>query len=417
MALEFSEIATLGCMFFKESDFKKAEKSTEALQEFTTKVRKKCESDRNVQFGTGKEQFIRAMDPRSSVVLSDMCRGISAARAIKNWLKTVHNEAPDTTIIRGFMTGNVWPAEVRPFKLAAFGFKDYNSSDMILYTGEEGGAKYYYGISLKKKNTELAADPTLINKAFDTLLEGAEFNKLKEDLKKFRVKWFADTLREAEKKGLVLIESGHKDLPDAKLIAARPNGGGDKAYINLKGTVKEGYTNGMGFRKYMNKQVGQGDLYDGFLKLMEPLKDKFTNQLINVVLKTKLADLLNADRNLDKFYFGFALITGTGVYKKTGPDVRQGAAYPQESVLCALALLAQSKEPLKMVQVPNPAGDESDAAKVFFQIQKGKIPILNLELRYKGSFTAQPQFQAFLTKQFKQIINGECLDPATGRHH
>ena len=44
----------------------------------------------------------------------------------------------------------------------------------------------------------------------------------------------------------------------------------------------------MGFRKYMNKQVGQGDLYDGFLKLMEPLKDKFANQLINVVLKTKL---------------------------------------------------------------------------------------------------------------------------------
>ena len=106
MALEFSEIATLGCMFFKESDFKKAERSTEDLQEFTTKVRKKCESDRNVQFGTGKEQFIRAMDPRSSVVLSDMCRGISA-RAIKNWLKTVHNEQPDTKIIRGFMTGNV----------------------------------------------------------------------------------------------------------------------------------------------------------------------------------------------------------------------------------------------------------------------------------------------------------------------
>ena len=63
----------------QESDFKKAERSTEDLQEFTTKVRKKCESDRNVQFGTGKEQFIRAMDPRSSVVLSDMCRGISAA--------------------------------------------------------------------------------------------------------------------------------------------------------------------------------------------------------------------------------------------------------------------------------------------------------------------------------------------------
>ena len=53
---------------------------------------------------------------------------------------------------------------MRPFKLDAFGMDDYNSSDMILYTGEEGGAKYYYGVSLKKKNTEHAADPTLINK-------------------------------------------------------------------------------------------------------------------------------------------------------------------------------------------------------------------------------------------------------------
>ena len=64
-----------------------------------------------------------------------------------------------------------------------------------------------------------------------------------------------------------------------------------------------------------------------------------------------------------------------------------------------------------MKQVPNPAGDEQTAAKVFFQIHKGKIPILNLEVRYKGSFTAQPQFQAFLTKDFKKILAGECLNP------
>ena len=80
MALEFSEITQLlDACSSKSLILRKQKNQLKHLQEFTTKVRKKCESDRNVQFGTGKEQFIRAMDPRSSVVLSDMCRGISAA--------------------------------------------------------------------------------------------------------------------------------------------------------------------------------------------------------------------------------------------------------------------------------------------------------------------------------------------------
>ena len=45
-----------------------------------------------------------------------------------------------------------------------------------------------------------------------------------------------------------------------------------------------------------------------------------------------------------------------------------------------------------------------DAAKVFFTLYKGKTPILEIELRYKGSFTAMPQFFAGITPEFKKII-------------
>ena len=37
------------------------------------------------------------------------------------------------------------------------------------------------------------------------------------------------------------------------------------------------------------------------------------------------------------------------------------------------------------------------------------VPILDMELRYKGTFTAQPQFFATITKEFKKILSEECL--------
>ena len=45
----------------------------------------------------------------------------------------------------------------------------------------------------------------------------------------------------------------------------------------------------------------------------------------------------------------------------------------------------------------------------YFKISKADVPILNLELRYKGSFTPQPQFQAVITPEFQKILTEECL--------
>ena len=410
MALEFSEIATRGCLFYSKRELENASKDVGALVTFTQKVRDKVNKDRFVKFGTGKQQFISAMDPTNKIVLDDMCRGISAALAIKEWLTRHHNEPTDTKIKAGYMTGNVWPSPVDIFKLDAFGMRDYNSSDFILSTGKHGSFEYYYGVSLKKKNVEHAADPTLINKAFDSVMDGREFDKIKEQIRVMRVKWFADKIREADRLKLIKIESNHVKLSDDKLILAKP-ASTDKSYPNIKGKLSEGYNRGMGFRTWMNGQVGRGDLYKKMMKIIEPHMEMFANQLINLILKVNLNDKLNANRDLDKYYFAFALSTGIGQMRKGQPFVGRGAVYPQESVLCALNHLAQSKKPFVMKQVPNPAGDESNAAKVFFQICKGRVAILDLEVRYKGSFTAQPQFQAFLTKDFKKIIAGECVNP------
>ena len=47
--------------------------------------------------------------------------------------------------------------------------------------------------------------------------------------------------------------------------------------------------------------------------------------------------------------------------------------------------------------------------KEVFKISKKDVPILDLELRYKGSFTPQPQFFANITPEFKTIMTEKCL--------
>lgn len=419
MALEFSEIAMLGCMFYKKKDLLKAGESTENLVSFVNSVKKMIESTEKIKFGSSKNEFVRAMNPQNNKVLDDFCRAISGAIGTKEWLTKHHNEPADTVIKTGYMTGNIWPSPVNAFKFEAFGMKDYNSSDIILYTGKQGSNEYYYGVSLKKKDTELAPDPTIINKAFDSIMDGPQFDAIKDKLRDVRVQWFASKVREADKKGLIEIEDRHKKLNDAELLMAKPTdqeakGSKGKQYVNLKGTLAEGYDNeAASFKKWMNKEVGTGNLFTQLVKIIEPHMEMFANSLINLVFKAKLNDKLNANRDLDKYYFGFTLATGVGRHHpKTGPSIGKGQIYPQESVLCALSHLAAAKKPYKMVQVPNPAAKkDSVAAKVFFEIRVGKVKLLDLQLRYKGDFKSQPQFFAFMTDDFKRILKGECVDP------
>ena len=48
--------------------------------------------------------------------------------------------------------------------------------------------------------------------------------------------------------------------------------------------------------------------------------------------------------------------------------------------------------------------DKADAAKVFINLMKGTLNILNLQLKYKGNFTIQPQFAATIAPSFKEVL-------------
>jgi hypothetical protein len=44
------------------------------------------------------------------------------------------------------------------------------------------------------------------------------------------------------------------------------------------------------------------------------------------------------------------------------------------------------------------------AEKLFFQIKVEDLPLVNIEIRYKGSYTSMPQIFAFITPQLKSRI-------------
>ena len=68
---------------------------------------------------------------------------------------------------------------------------------------------------------------------------------------------------------------------------------------------------------------------------------------------------------------------------------------PLHTILCGLANLAGNEKPYKM-ELDTAKKEKANAAKVFYQLSRDGVPILDLELRYKGDFKSMPQF--FTTK-------------------
>ena len=117
---------------------------------------------------------------------SDLASQISAVLGTR---ASIGQDGPPNAI---YLTGNQWHSSVQPFKIEAFGMKDYNSSDVILQYGNT-----YYGVSLKKKPYEASASPPLINSSFATFLKPKEFSSMLQRVNVARYKFFAKIIWDA----------------------------------------------------------------------------------------------------------------------------------------------------------------------------------------------------------------------------
>lgn len=418
MAYEPSEIMFAACLLFTDAELKKNAKDAETLQNFMAVAKKKASS--GIKFGNDsiKKGFLDLMEPTDKGI-KDLVVGMSAAISMRKEVPAKELKGSPSV----YLTGNVWPKEVEKFRISAYGFEDYNSADVLFtYNGSK-----FYGVSLKKKPKPNAPEPTLINKAFDSVFEGAEFSKIRQQLVDARINYFADLVIQAVEKQKIIKKSDIKDFDKLKSTPAgrkelfeakkRDKVKFDKSYIDTKGysRSKKGYKdentrdpNSMRF--FVNKQLSdpKNPLWSQFIKIMNANSEMLGETLLNIILKTKMYEELSA-KDLKKFKFGFFLVTGIGDVTKSNVSIQPAQVISLETTLCGLTRIDEkySKQPYK-VELNKAKKGQSDAAKIFMQLKRGNLVLLDLELRYKGAFTPQPQFQGTLNHQFKTLLKDEC---------
>ena len=355
-------------------------------------------------------------------IYGDLAASISAVLGTRSKLKK------DKVPSKVYLTCNKWHPDVEPFKVKAFGMADYNSSDVILKLNGND----FVGISLKKKPKANSASPTLINNAFSAYIEGPQFKSTRDKLNDHRIKFFAVVIKEACGSGGPLERfalSGNKNIsslnPDNKANAKalwdmrviRKKDGKPIPLINLKSESDLKDPNGLikqsgndpsqeSFRDFVNKKLQStgntlNPLYQGFLDIMnqKDVKDNLADVLLTRVLKLNLLDVLDT---WDKYEFGFYLTEGVGtVDKNLSPNIGSANILNVHSIMIAMAKL--SKQETKMV-LDKQKTLSKNAAKVFFTLSKGDTPVIDIELRYKGDFSAFPQFFAGITPEFKNLI-------------
>jgi len=446
IGIEVSEIMAGVAMLMTPSKLDEYSKDFNGLVNFLKDGKKLASGPKFVYSEGLKSKALQAFNPTDKDFITAAVQGISAARSIRDWVP-IRSKESGTAITRPvcdkvFLTGDKWPKEVSKYEVDAYGFKSYNSSDIIFQWKNPKGLSFY-GVSLKKKPSVKDPDPTLINKAFDSVLEGEgkkeikELNKIKKEIQEARTKYFAKVVREAVRAGYIKIVKGTLPADDEALMKISVKGEvkgvfkskKSMALIDLKGRgkvnlkepskqtdpnifqIKDGkkyreFTRGemmnkkLSMRAFVNSRVASSDsVFTVMVKVMNKYADKFAEALLNLVLK------INLYKELDENQFAFALVTAAGSVDKDGnpknlDTIKAKGLY---TVLCGLSALNKGSSKYEMI-LDKEANKKSDGAKVFLTLKKGKINILNLQLRYKGGFTSQPQFQATLTDDFKEIL-------------
>ena len=117
----------------------------------------------------GNEKKIKDATSAYYKTMENVSVGVSAGLAILQWMKKTHGRKEwggTKSIDKVFITGSKWDSEIQKFQVPHAGMKDFNSSDIVIKT-----SKYtYFGVSLKKKTTPTAGDPTLINRNINNAL-------------------------------------------------------------------------------------------------------------------------------------------------------------------------------------------------------------------------------------------------------
>ena len=293
---------------------------------------------------------------------NDLATAISSSNAI---LKVVSNP------VKAYWTGKGWGPDIAKYNPPVGGVKDYNSSDIVV----KGGDGIFYGCSLKKKAKSKDVDPTLINKPITGnvgILKDILGAKEVESIEKSKELFFDYVVFKHTKKSVKGVDVKEKNKI-ISLISQKQMG------VYLKDRKNT-------FFRRVNQVITKHS-------------EEFVKAFIELLFRTKMKDIEDAGE------FKFYLLTGIGRFIGGTVDVEEAENKDVPQTIEALTKIFSSKLTMRTTPGKLNAWEKgAGAAKVFFSIFSDGDRIIDLEIRYKGSYTANPQFQAVATADFKKIF-------------
>jgi hypothetical protein len=177
-------------------------------------------------------------------------------------------------------------------------------------------------------------------------------------------------------------------------------------------------------RSSVNRKLGKiNTLYDKILALANKndLAEKIGEKLVSAVLKTELRENIEKLPEIKKGkHFGFALVTALGKVSKqkivAPPDTAIVKNNPTIQLVLGNMMKAVKNGRWKLridkkltEKKRKDAENKGNAppAKLFFIVGIGDHDILDLEVRYKGSFSPSPQFLGGITKSFEKALESK----------
>ena len=293
---------------------------------------------------------------------NDLATAISSSNAI---LKVVSNP------VKAYWTGKGWGPDIKKYNPPVGGVKDYNSSDIVV----KGSDGIFYGFSLKKKAKSKDVDPTLINKPITGdvgILKDILGSKEIDSIEKSKELFFDYVVYKHTKKSVKGVDVKEKN----KIIS----------------TISQ-------------KQMGvylkdrKNTFFRRVNQVLTKHSEEFVKAFIELLFRTKMKDIENSGE------FKFYLLTGIGRFIGGTVEVEEAENKDVPQTIESLTKIFNSK--LTMTTTPgklNAWEKGAGAAKVFFSIFSDDARIIDLQIRYKGSYTANPQFQAVATADFKKIF-------------
>lgn len=273
---------------------------------------------------------------------------------------------------------------IKHLNISTPGFKDYNPSDIVVKTADGK----FYGFSLKKNTPN---SPTVINRSVTGFLNLTSIDKEKiAEMEKHKSNYIGEAFG--------LKNASHEQVTAAiKKI--------DEKYEKNKKLSGKGSESRPSQEKIGNHLKSEGNYYFKTINnIIHNHEDEILKSFIEDVFRSKLSSFDNLKD------FDIYVVSGNAkeINKKTGVgEVLPGEAYHLKNSSKLMIQKFKNKKIGIIDDKDNLHAFEKGAtsAKLHYIITLDSKPFIKVDIRFKGDYKSNPQFQAFPLPYFKKLLN------------